>query len=91
MSTYLINYDPKSSDFDYTPFFDKIKSYGSWHHPLEYTWFVKVEDFVSANVLYGELKPLLSERDRILIIKVDKVQKQGWLSKSFWNWIDLDD
>ena len=91
MIVYLINYDPKDSDLDYTPFFDKIKELGSWQHPLEYTWFVKVEDSISANDLYLEFKPLISERDRILIIKVDRVHKQGWLSRSFWNWIDLDD
>lgn len=90
MNVFLINYDPKSSDFDYTPFFDKIKSYESWHHPLEYTWFIKVGDTVSANKIYGELKPLLSERDRILVIKVDRVNNQGWLSKSFWDWIQIE-
>lgn len=90
MIVYLINYDPKDSDFDYTPLFDKIKSYGSWHHPLEYTWFVKVGDSVLANDLYTALKPLISERDRILIIKVDRVHNQGWLSRSFWDWISKD-
>ena len=90
MIVYLINYDPKNSEFDYTPFFDKIKSYKSWQHPLEYTWFVKVNDSVSASNLYSELKPLLSERDRILIIKVDPVHKQGWLSRSFWDWINVE-
>lgn len=91
MIVYLINYDPKQPDFDYTPFFDKIKSYGSWYHPLEYTWFIKVEDSVSADNLYTVLKPLLSERDRILVIKVDRAHRQGWLSKSFWDWFNVDD
>lgn len=39
---------------------------------------------------YERLKPHLKEGEHIFIVKLDISQRQGWLPKSTWDWINKD-
>lgn len=87
MAYYLISYDLRTPGQDYTKLYDAIKDFDEWQHPLESTWFIKTE-IMKANDIFNKIKPLIDENDLLLIIKVDKNDKQGWLASSFWKWLN---
>lgn len=85
---YLITYDLRTPGRDYTSFYDAIKSYGNWQHPTESTWFIT--SFTHrADGVYSHLSMFIDKKyDRLLVIEVNQTNKQGWLSKDFWNWLN---
>lgn len=86
MNTYLITYDLKSENKDYSNFYACIKGLGDWQHPLDSVWLVKTS--VNANNIFDILRNEKDEKDLILVIKVDLLDTQGWLSKTFWDWVN---
>lgn len=87
MFYYIISYDLRTPERDYTSLYAAIKQLTpNWSHPLESTWVVRTEK--SANDIYNILRLNMDRNDRILIIKVDPNDKQGWMDKSFWDWMN---
>ena len=87
MAFYIISYDLKVPGRDYTPLYSKIKALGEWQHPLESTWVIKTETY-DQNQIYESLKEVLDSNDLLLIFKVFPDARQGWLAKSFWEWME---
>ena len=83
----LITYDLKQPGRNYTPLYDTIKSLGDWQHPLESTWFVQMDDDTDINEVVDKLKSSADKNDLFFAVKITS-KYQGWLSKSFWTWID---
>jgi len=83
---YLITYDLRVPGRDYTSLYNAIKEYGDWQHPVESTWFISSDQ--QANDIYDHLFPFIDKNDRILVIQVNQINKQGWLAKSFWDWFN---
>jgi hypothetical protein len=44
----------------------------------------------SSEVWYERLRPLISEADSMFIAAIDSEERQGWMSKSFWDWLNKD-
>ena len=87
MGYYLISYDLRTPGKDYTSLYAAIKQISpQWQHPLESTWFIYTS--LSSGEIYNRLYIHMDRSDRIVIIKVDEKDKQGWLSKTFWDWIN---
>lgn len=86
MNAYLITYDLKSSSKDYSNLYTKIKEIGDWQHPLDSVWLVKSDK--SANEIFGGLREEKDEKDLLLVVRVELSDIQGWLSKTFWNWVN---
>ena len=84
MPLYIISYDLKKPDRDYTGLFEAIKGFDGWWHYLESTWIVKTGD--DPNQIWEKLKPHIDENDNLLIIEAGK-ERQGWLPKKAWDWI----
>lgn len=86
---YIITYDLRSQDMDYTRLVASIKSYSSWVHPLERVWCIYTDK--DAGIIYDELKVYINpSADRLLIMRMpdlDKVAIQGWLGSNFWTWL----
>lgn len=86
---YIITYDLRSQDMDYSRLVASIKSYSSWVHPLERVWGIYTEE--DAELIFNELKAFInSSTDRLLIMKMpdlDKADIQGWLGANFWTWL----
>jgi hypothetical protein len=83
---YLITYE-LNSDKDYTGLYDTIKSYEAWWHYIDSTWLVNTD--LSAEQISDELLPHIDkDKDNLLVVKVDIAERQGWLSKGAWDWIN---
>jgi len=42
----------------------------------------------NAETWYSRLKPSLGPNDTMLIIRVDRSERHGWLPKWIWEWLD---
>ena len=89
MNKYLITYELRNDSKDYSGLYQAIKNIsGSWWHYLDSTWIIKGTS-LTAHQIFEQLKPYIDiEKDSILIIKIDITNKQGWLSKKAWEWLD---
>lgn len=85
--TFLVTYDLKRPGQNYSDLYDAIKSEGDWQHPLESTWVVKTDNLVLANTIYEHLRPCIDENDSLFIVEITAQDSQGWLAKSFWEWL----
>lgn len=86
-SIYLIAYDLHTPGMTYNELYDAIKSYNDWQHPLESMWFICTEE-TDLQEIYKNLRKHIDDNDNIYVQKVDaEIKEQGWLSKSFWEWL----
>lgn len=86
MKKYLITYDLNKPGKDYSSLYNSIKSLGPWWHYLDSTWIIKSE--MSANDISRRLVPSIDSADRLLVVKIDEADSQGWLTPDAWKWIN---
>ena len=86
MNFYSISYDLRQPNRDYSNLYEAIKSFKLYIHPLESNWFIQSD--WDAQDIYKKLRPCIDDNDLLLVIKVDKTDKQGWMVKSFWEWLN---
>lgn len=89
MKIYLISYDLRKPGQNYTPLYDAIKAYGDWQHPMESLWAVYTNE--NANTIYENLRSKIDDNDNLLIVLMDTKERQGWLPRSFWQWVNEKD
>ena len=82
---YAVNYDLKKLGRDYTGLYEAIKSCGTWWHYLGSIWLLDTR--LDASWIFARLKPHLDANDNMLVIGVTS-DKQGWLPKEAWDWIN---
>ena len=82
---YLISYDLRKPGQDYKDLHNAIKSYGNWAKPLESVWLIDTNQ--RAAQIYDRLRPHIDDNDYLLVIETGR-DRQGWLSKDIWNWLD---
>jgi hypothetical protein len=82
----LVTYDLNRPGQEYQDLFEAIKAIGPWWHYLDSTWLLDTN--LTANQAYKRLEPHVDKNDHVLIIKVDPYDKQGWLPKKAWDWIN---
>lgn len=85
--TFLITYDLNSPGKDYSALYEAIKGLGSWHHPLESTWAVKPSLYNNSQDIYNVLRPIIDDTDDIFIVDITNQDRQGWMPKTFWEWL----
>lgn len=85
MKKYLITYDLKKPGKNYSGLYAAIQTYPWWHY-LSSTWIVKSS--LTANELVNVLLPHIDGNDRLLVVKIDPSDSQGWLSQDAWEWIN---
>lgn len=82
---YLITYDINTAVKNYDDLYAAIKGIsGDFQHPLESTWLVSTDEPIKN--LYDVLRPLISDRDHLLILRMNS-KYYGWLSKNVWDWL----
>ncbi|MFX2611334.1 hypothetical protein [Enterobacter mori] len=64
MPAYQISYDLRKQK-DYAPLIERIKSYGTWCHPLESTWILVTEQ--TATQVRDYLKAVMDNDDGLLV------------------------
>jgi hypothetical protein len=75
------NGDPKTATL--RPIFNKAID---WFRYAPNCWIVWTSS--SADKWYERLKPHIDDEDSMLIVKIDMTERQGWLNKSLWEWMD---
>lgn len=88
-TVYLIIYDLRNSVKDYNALYDAIKNISSdWQHPLESTWFVSPTGGYTAQIIFDNLRACIDDNDNLFIVNMaNPSDHQGWLPKTFWQWI----
>lgn len=87
MNKYLITYELKTKDWNYTGFYNTIKNFGAWWHYLDSTWIIKNPRYTPKQ-MYDLIAPHISTADHILIVQILPETKWGYLSKDAWDWLD---
>ena len=83
---YLITYDLKAPGRDYNALYEEIKLIGETFHPLESVWFVK--STLKANDIYTKLRLKIDDNDSFFVVNITNQDRQGWLPKTAWEWLD---
>lgn len=82
----LISYDLNRPGQDYQDLIAAIKAYGNWAHVLKSTWLIRTTQ--TADQVSTDLRKHMDPNDNLLVIEVNPKNKQGWLSRKFWNWMN---
>lgn len=56
-----------------------------WYKYSDYCWVVKTTSDVDR--WQTRLKPLVEPGGTLLILTIDPVKRQGWIARSFWDWL----
>lgn len=83
---YLVTYQLKDKVKDYSPLYDKLKSYSDWSHYFDSTWFI-YEPNKNVHTISRELHEYLSSSDYLLVSEFSTTP-YGWLPKRAWDWIN---
>ena len=91
MKFFAIIYDLRQPGRNYDELYDAIKdtaSEGNWQHPMESFWVVACSDFSNKNTesIYNVLRQYIDDNDILFISRIDNIDHQGWMPKSFWSW-----
>jgi len=86
MAILLVTYSLKNQTKDYSDFFKAIQNNCTeWWHFLPDVWIV---DTISSADQYARfLFPHIEKPDRLLVVKLSG-ERQGWLPKEAWDWLD---
>ena len=90
MKLFLITYDLKQPGRNYTELYDLIKSIAGdemWQHPLESSWVVKLQDSVTVDEITTRIREVMDSKDSLFVIDITGKSYQGWLPRSFWDWM----
>ncbi|MBU4511698.1 hypothetical protein KKD19_00430 [Patescibacteria group bacterium] len=84
---YLITYELKTPNWNYTGFYNALKNLGEWWHYLDSTWVIKNTSYDSIQ-MYDILRKHISVNDFILIVEIKPETKWGYLPGDAWGWLD---
>jgi len=84
---YLITYDLKTQNWNYTGFFTALQNIGTWWHFLTSTWIIKGTTLTPQEI-YNRLAPHISTTDSILIVEINAEHKAGYLPQAAWAWLN---
>lgn len=84
---FLVSYDLRHINKDYSKLYEAIKNEGEWRHALESTWFIKTNPNNCADLIYKNIKPTISEDDTLFIVDITECQNAGWMGKNTWKWL----
>ncbi len=84
---YLIIYALNNISKDYSIFKNNLKLLGDWRQDLPFSWFIK--STLTANEISEKLLSFLDvDKDFLFVAEIKKDNKQGWLPKDFWKWVE---
>jgi hypothetical protein len=84
MAVYLVTYDLNKEDKNYEGVISELEKSLNWCKPLLSTWLISTTE--SADALSARIRLKMDANDFLLVIEV-KPNYEGWLHKSYWEWI----
>lgn len=91
MKLFAITYDLKQPGRNYTELYESIKTLAAeneWQHPLESSWVVRVGDAETVDNVVTRLRAVMDVTDSLFVVDITGCSYQGWLPKSFWEWMN---
>lgn len=88
MSKYFYIYIKRRENVAFDDIKKKMDQSLDWYRIDEQTWFVYSTS--TAEKLYARFEPTVKDGGNIFICQLDTSNKQGWMSKNFWEWINKD-
>lgn len=85
MPCYVIGYDLNQPGQDYEELYEQIKSYGTWLHHLDSTWFVKT-NHTSAQIR-NYLQQFIDDNDKLLVAELSGVAAWTGLNDKGTTWL----
>ena len=66
----------------------KLAGDSNWQHPMESFWVMAISDYSirDKEAMYKILRQYIDDNDSLFITRIDSMEHQGWMPKSFWNW-----
>lgn len=86
---FYVVYIKRGPDVSYDALKEKMNLALDWYRIDETFWALYTTS--DAEKWYGRLSPLVKDSGRVFICKLDVTDRQGWMNKSFWNWIRRQD
>lgn len=86
MNKFIISYDLKAKNADYTSLYDAIKSAEGWWHYLESFWIITSS--YSLTFWQEKIKANIKSEDFFIVVEVRDATTNGWLPKNAWDWIN---
>lgn len=84
MSVYQINYDLRKQR-DYSSLIERIKSYGTWCHPLESVWIIVTDQ--TAVQVRDNLRAVMDADDGLLVTRLQGEAAWYGLSNEISQWL----
>ncbi|GAH79038.1 unnamed protein product [marine sediment metagenome] len=85
MRVFVVTYELNQKNKDYSGFYNELKKTNAWWHYLEHTWLLYTNE--TAQEIFDRLIPFIDNKDHILIVEAGR-NRQGWLPKKAWPWIE---
>jgi len=82
---FCIAYDLNTPGKDYTSLIEQIKSYKTWWHHLDSTWFI--ETSYSATEVRDHLKQYMDSNDELLVFTVGTKWAGAGFSQRAYSWL----
>lgn len=82
----LVIYEARGVNSDPAGVRAVLEAHPGWWHHLESTWILATP--ATPEGLWTVLEPLLDDDDRVLILEIGDVRRQGWLSSDAWGWLE---
>lgn len=91
MIFYAITYNLRQPGRKYDELYEGIKKLAgdsNWQHPMESFWVMAISDYSNRDIeaMYKTLRQYIDDNDSLFITRIDCMEHQGWMPKSFWNW-----
>jgi hypothetical protein len=83
----VVTYDLNQGIFhDYSGFIQEIQNLGPWSKYMDKTWIVATH--IPLQEISNRLTQHLGQSDRLLIVRLEAGQYQGWMPPEVWDWIN---
>jgi hypothetical protein len=75
--------DPRTAKLK--PLFDRAPD---WFRYTPTCWIVWTSS--SSKKWYERLRPYIKDEDSMFIVEINPEERQGWMNRSFWDWLNED-
>lgn len=86
---YEISYELRKPGQNYDALYETIKTAISWCHPMTSHWFILTNQ--SAQTWVDKLRRVMDENDYIFVVDITGQERQGWMPKSDWEWLEQNE
>lgn len=87
MKVYLLSYELRSLEKDYTPLYEFLDKAGNdRNHVLRDSWWIASNETIDIDTFCNNIHSLISDNDVFYFVEMTDPGINGWLASSSWNW-----